>query len=100
MTGMSTTPANSCKDNPIPLPQLQRGQTADQSVFTDDSALACTPKVFADIAYVTGQRRFWLLPERLQTLLIECADELGASAVLQNREARNQALAQHGLHVP
>jgi hypothetical protein len=100
MTGMSTTPANSCKDNPISLPLLQRGQTADQSVFTDDSALACTPKVFADIAYVTGQRRFWLLPERLQTLLIECADELGTSAVLQDREARNQALAQHGLHEP
>lgn len=100
MTGMSTTPANSCKDNPIPLPQLQRGKTADQSVFTDDSALACTPTVFADIAYVTGQRRFWLLPERLQTLLIECADELGTSAVLQDRDARNQALAQHGLHEP
>ncbi|WP_415754106.1 hypothetical protein [Pseudomonas leptonychotis] len=100
MTGTSTSPANSCKANPIPLPQIARGQTADQSVFSDDAAPACSPKVFADIAYVTGQRKFWLLPERLQTLLIESSNELSASAVLKDRDARNQALAQHGLHEP
>lgn len=100
MTGTSPTPANSCKANPIPLPQITRGQTADQSVFSDDAAPACSPKAFADIAYVTGQRKFWLLPERLQTLLIECSDELSASAVLEDPDARNQALAQHGLHEP
>ncbi|VXB37506.1 conserved hypothetical protein [Pseudomonas sp. 8BK] len=100
MTGTSTSPANSCKANPIPLPQIARGITADQSVFSDDAAPACSPKAFADIAYVTGQRKFWLLPERLQTLLIECSNELSASAVLKDRDARNQALAQHGLHEP
>jgi hypothetical protein len=100
MTGTSTSPANSCKANPIPLPQIARGITADQSVFSDDAAPACSPKAFADIAYVTGQRKFWLLPERLQTLLIECSNELSASAVLKDRDARNQALAEHGLHEP
>ncbi|WP_339523724.1 hypothetical protein [Pseudomonas sp. EA_35y_Pfl2_R111] len=100
MTGTSTSPANSCKANPIPLPQIARGITADQSVFSDDAAPACSPKAFADIAYVTGQRKFWLLPERLQTLLIECSNELSASAMLKDRDARNQALAEHGLHEP
>lgn len=97
MTGTSQL---KCSKKPIVLPTSIHAPQPDQASFADNEASSCVKTIFSDIAYITGQHRFWLLPERLRDLLVECHEELTESLSQTDKDSRNNALARHGLHEP
>ncbi|MGP0175080.1 hypothetical protein ACSVIJ_24790 [Pseudomonas sp. NCHU5208] len=97
MTGMSQF---KCLKKPIVLPASIHAAQPDQASFADHETNSCVKTIFSDVAYITGQRRFWLLPERLRDLLVECHEELAESLSQADKDTRNNALARHGLHEP
>ena len=95
MTGTSETPTHS-KQQPIVLPAEQASAPADTEMFCKDSQPGCSTR-FHDIIYVTGQRKFWLLPKRVADQLQESASLLKQQTVDTDKATRMSNIADAGL---
>lgn len=96
MTGTST-PRNTEQLPPLTLPAEAAAAPVDDEVFCAEQTPACSSR-YDDIVYVTGQRRFWLLPKRLTERLGEVADTLREkTAVDTDKAERMSRIADAGL---
>lgn len=95
MTGMSETQAPSQHD-PVILPAEQPSAAVDTETFCQDKQPDCGTR-FHDVIYVTGQRRFWLLPKRVAEQLKESASQLKQQTVDTEQATRMSKIADAGL---
>ncbi|MBP5946674.1 MULTISPECIES: hypothetical protein [unclassified Pseudomonas] len=95
MTGMSeqaTTP----EQPPVVIPADQPKSSADSETFCKDKKPGCSSS-YDDIIYVTGQRRFWLLPKRVSEKLKESVNLLKQKTVDADKATRMSNIADAGL---
>ncbi|WP_062390303.1 hypothetical protein [Pseudomonas abietaniphila] len=95
MTGTSETQTTP-QMTPVILPAEQPTRLVDTEVFCKDNQPGCSTR-FHDIIYVTGQRRFWLLPKRLTDQLKESASQLKEKTVDTDKATRMSNIADAGL---
>jgi hypothetical protein len=81
---------------PVILPAVQPTRPVDTEVFCKNNLPGCSTR-FHDIIYVTGQRRFWLLPKRLTDQLKESASLLKEKTVDTDKATRMSNIADAGL---
>ena len=96
MTGTSEAQVNTDSDFPIQLPADGPSAAVDPEVNCRDTQPGCS-KNYHDIIYVTGQRRFWLLPKRVKDQLQENILLLRQQTVDSDRAARMSSIADSGL---
>ena len=80
MTGTSETQASTEQLVPVVLPADAPLPDAGNEVFCKDTKPGCNQS-YHDIIYVTGQRRFWLLPKRAAVHLADAAATLKLKTV-------------------
>ncbi|WP_411390425.1 hypothetical protein [Pseudomonas sp. MPB23] len=95
MTDTSETQANT-QQAPVVLPPEMSGVPVDLETFCADKTPDCSTS-FYDIIYVTGQRRFWLLPKRLAEQLQESVSALKKKTVDTDKATRMSNIADAGL---
>ncbi|NUU38763.1 hypothetical protein [Pseudomonas sp. C2B4] len=95
MTGTSETQANQ-QQAPVIIPADQPMKTADTETFCKDKQPGCSSS-YDDIIYVTGQRRFWLLPKRVAEQLKESVSMLKEKTVDADKATRMSNIADAGL---
>ncbi|OEC50651.1 hypothetical protein A9G05_24025 [Pseudomonas sp. ENNP23] len=96
MTGTSTQAASTAKPDPIVFPADEAPVSKGNEVLCKDTEPGCGQHYY-DIAYITGQRRFWLLPKRVAEQLEEAATTLKQQAVGTDKAARMSKIAESGL---
>lgn len=96
MTGTSETQASTEQLAPVVLPADTPLPDAGNEVFCKDTKPGCSQS-YHDIIYVTGQRRFWLLPKRAADHLAEAAATLKQKTVDTDKAARMSKIADSGL---
>lgn len=95
MTGTSEqTPAP--EQPPVVIPADPPKKTADAETFCKDKKPGCSSS-YDDIIYVTGQRRFWLLPKRTSEKLKESVSLLKQKTVDTDKATRMSNIADAGL---
>ncbi|VVO79923.1 hypothetical protein PS896_01787 [Pseudomonas fluorescens] len=95
MTGTSEqTPAP--EQPPVVIPADPPKKTADAETFCKDKKPGCSSS-YDDIIYVTGQRRFWLLPKRTSEKLKESVSLLKQKTVDADKATRMSNIADAGL---
>lgn len=96
MTGTSA-PHSQDALAPVALPAEPDSPAIDGEDFWSDQKPMCSP-LYEDILYVTGQRRFWLIPKRLKEKLDEAATTLREKvAIKADRAERMSSIADAGL---
>lgn len=96
MTGKSA-PHSQGALAPVALPKEPDSPAIDGEDFWSDQKPMCSP-LYEDILYVTGQRRFWLIPKRLKEKLDEAATTLREKvAIKADRAERMSSIADAGL---
>lgn len=102
MTGTSPPAAAlATTREPIVLPADKPAVPVDTSVFCpNDDKPHCGQKEFADLVYVTGQHKFWLLPANVADALQECAEKVRAVASIEDKATRQVELDARGLYKP
>ncbi|WP_130912407.1 hypothetical protein [Pseudomonas sp. Sample_9] len=95
MTGTSEQPSLS-EQPPVVIPADPPKKTADAETFCKDKKPGCSSS-YDDIIYVTGQRRFWLLPKRTSEKLKESVSLLKQKTVDTDKAARMSNIADAGL---
>lgn len=95
MTGTSeqTTPQ---EPTPVVIPADPPKTPADAETFCKDKKPGCSSS-YDDIIYVTGQRRFWLLPKRTSEKLKESVSLLKQKTVDADKATRMSNIADAGL---
>jgi hypothetical protein len=95
MTGTSeqTTPQ---EPTPVVIPADPPKTPADAETFCKDKKPGCSSS-YDDIIYVTGQRRFWLLPKRTSEKLKESVSLLKQKTVGADKATRMSNIADAGL---
>lgn len=81
---------------PVLLPAEKPTAPADTETFCADKNPGCSTR-FHDIIYVTGQRRFWLLPKRVAQQLQESVSQLQQKTVDAEKATRMSNIADAGL---
>ncbi|VXC97248.1 conserved hypothetical protein [Pseudomonas sp. 8Z] len=103
MTGTSTSTAAApiTSRAPVVLPGDEPPKAVETSAFCpSDDKPHCGQKEFADMVYVTGQHKFWLLPVSVAEALQECAEKLRSVASIEDKAARQAELDGRGLYKP
>lgn len=95
MTGTPETQANP-QPAPVVLPAEKPAASVDTETFCKDKQPGCSTR-FHDIIYVTGQRRFWLLPKRVAEQLKESVSRLKQQTVDTDKAERMSNIADAGL---
>lgn len=96
MTGTSA-PQSKEALAPVALPAEPDSPFIDGEDFWSDQKPMCSP-LYDDILYVTGQRRFWLIPKRLKEKLDEASTTLREKvAIKADRAERMSSIADAGL---
>jgi translation initiation factor 2 beta subunit (eIF-2beta)/eIF-5 len=95
MTGTSETQATQ-QQAPVVLPAKIPNACVDTETFCADKKPGCSTS-FYDIIYVTGQRRFWLLPKRVADQLKESVSALKQKTVNVEKATRMSNIADTGL---
>lgn len=81
---------------PISLPTEENKKPTNQESFCKKDKPDCN-KTYQDIIYVTGQRRFWLLPENVIEHIQEAADTLRQQTIDTDKAKRMSKIAESGL---
>jgi hypothetical protein len=95
MTGTSEQ-ASAPEQPPVVIPADQPKTPADSETFCKDKKPGCSSS-YDDIIYVTGQRRFWLLPKRVSEKLKESVSMLKQKTVDADKATRMSNIADAGL---
>ncbi|UHC80002.1 hypothetical protein LS633_16135 [Pseudomonas sp. NIBR-H-19] len=95
MTGTSEQ-ASTPEQPPVVIPADQPKSSADSETFCKDKKPGCSSS-YDDIIYVTGQRRFWLLPKRVSEKLKESVNLLKQKTVDADKATRMSNIADAGL---
>lgn len=96
MTGTSATQESTEQQTPVVLPADAPAAPVNSEVFCKTTQPACSQR-YHDIVYVTGQRKFWLLPKRLTEQLGEAAATLQQKTVDTDKASRMSRIAESGL---
>ena len=95
MTGTSETEATP-QPTPVVIPAEKPAAHTDTETFCADKKPGCSTS-FYDIIYVTGQRRFWLLPKRVAEQLQESVSTLKKKTIDADKATRMSNIADAGL---
>lgn len=96
MTGTSATQESMEQQTPVVLPADAPIAPVNSEVFCKTTQPACSQS-YHDIVYVTGQRKFWLLPKLLTEQLGEAAATLQQKTVDTDKASRMSRIAESGL---
>lgn len=92
----SSPTAKTSGNTPVALPADTPVGSGDDQSFCEDDQPACS-KQFDDIVYVTGQRKFWLLPKRVTEQFGEAAATLRQNTIDTDKATRMSRIAESGL---